>query len=321
LPLDTSEGKDPGYLPEGLQSLSVGASSDRTIAGGDIRVFRVRVREQGVEEINSLAIPRTPHGRILSLRGEDSIENAILSRPTFFQHYDGVMVDWRYLVDRERARLEVESRWLRLQKVRVIVDLSSGLNLYPDLRLIDNDSEAYKADVAAVDGLLAKMSLIGSTDLIVSLHRFPENNMTEKDAENALEAGVLSLCRRSADRGITVYLRTGLQPPRNISDAVAFVHRIGAGNLRIAASTAFLIANSVRPGQAVRDLQGLLGLWLAATPRNDLAGTLVGTNSPIAGDPRVSRFLEAARVAVVFDAIYANEDEEYFDIRALEQSH
>ena len=129
------------------------------------------------------------------------------------------------------------------------------------------------------------------------------------------------ICGQAAARGITVYLRTGLKPPRNIPDAAGFVHRVGAANLRMAASTALLIADGARPDRTVQDLQGLLGLWLAAAPGSDVAGTLWSIHNPIAAEPRVFEFLRAAQAPVVFDADYRNQDEEYLDAHALESHH
>ena len=318
LALDTSEKSATGYLPEGFENVQPGASGEHTIAGGDVRIFRVHVREREVEEIPHIAPPPRPQGRILPLRGVSSIEDAILARPAFFQHYDGALIDWRYLAERERAALQREAGWLRRQKLRIVVDLSSGLNLYPDLRLIDNVHEDYRASMLAIDDVLAKMPLLGATDLILSLHRTPENNITEEETWMAFEASVREICRKAAVNAIAVHLRTGIKPPHSIRDAVRFVRRVGAGNLRIAASTALLVADRARPGPTVQDLQGLLGLWLAASPRSDGAGTLWSIHSPIAAEPRVFEFLKAAPAAVVLDADYRNHDEEYFDAQALE---
>jgi hypothetical protein len=278
----------------------------------------VHVREREVEEIPHIAPPPRPQGRILPLRGVSSIEEAILARPAFFQHYDGALIDWRYLAERERAALQREAGWLRRQKLRIVVDLSSGLNLYPDLRLIDNVHEDYRASMLAIDDVLAKMPLLGATDLILSLHSTPENNITEEETWMAFEASVREICRKAAVNAIAVHLRTGIKPPHSIRDAVRLVRRVGARNLRIAAGTASLIADRVSPGAAVQDLQGLLGLWLAASPRSDIAGTLWSIHSLIAAEPRVFEFLKAAPAAIVFDADYRNQDEEYLDAQATE---
>ena len=134
IPLDQSEKQAVGYLPEGFENAKIGISGKNTIAGADIRIFRVRVQESGVTEIAHATPPQNPANRFLPLRTMNPIKDEILLRPTFFQHYDGVAVDWKYVANRDSSTLKQEAVWIGLQKVRVLVDLTSGVNLFPDLQ-------------------------------------------------------------------------------------------------------------------------------------------------------------------------------------------
>src|SRR5208337_5029313 len=89
--------------------------------------------------------PPHPSDRILTLRHATSIKEEILARSTFFEHFDGVCVDWRYLHERENAALQKESGWLKRQGARLVVDLSSGVDLCPALRLVENLPADYMA--------------------------------------------------------------------------------------------------------------------------------------------------------------------------------
>ena len=60
------------------------------------------------------------------------VREAILLRPSFRQHFDSVVVDWRYVESRTRTAIAEEGRWLFRRNLSVIVDFSSGLNLYPE---------------------------------------------------------------------------------------------------------------------------------------------------------------------------------------------
>jgi hypothetical protein len=314
LALDVAERGSAGFVPEGLENRQLGTNGEGAIAGGDVRIFRVRVREQGMEEIAHAIPPARPRGRILPLRGIHSIEEAVLARPTFFQHYDGVLVDWRNLRERETGALEQEGRWIRQQRLRVIVDLSSGLNLYPDLRLINNVQSDYEASMKAIDDVLAKITLLSSSELVLSLHRVPENNITPEETWSGFEKTIRDISHKAHARGITIHLRLNpAKPPRTLAEATGFVRRVGAENLRIAPSTALLIAEKADPARVAQDLNGMLGLWLAATPRLDVAGKLRDIHGPIAGQSRVFDYLKAA--PVVLDAVYANQDEEYLDAK------
>jgi hypothetical protein len=164
LPLDCSEMGTIGYLPETVSTHALGHNSPSTIAGGDVRIFAVRVAETGVVEIPHRPPPRRVQGRFLTLRRPGSIKEAILARPTFFEHWDGVVVDGRYLAEREPAALKKETGWIRRQGLRVAVDLAPGLNLYPDLRLIDNLPADYAASMSTLSNAVETMSILADAD-------------------------------------------------------------------------------------------------------------------------------------------------------------
>jgi len=242
LAVDRSERGAAGYLPEGVSAAALGSNSENTIAGGDIRIFRVRVAEEGVTEIPHVKPPRRPAGVVLNLRDVASIEEEILRRPTFYQHFDGVMVDWRYLWRTTPEALRREARWTKQQGLKVTVDLSSGINLYPDLRLIDNDEPEYRASMEVIDDVLGKMNVMGAHDLILTLHRFPENNFTREQTWAGFEKTLRRICARAAESGIQVYLRMQAgKPPRSLAEAVSFLDRVGAANLRLEPDTPVVI--------------------------------------------------------------------------------
>lgn len=51
LPIDSAERIAVGLVPEGVDAAALGKNTAATIAGGDVRIFEVRVREAGVVEI------------------------------------------------------------------------------------------------------------------------------------------------------------------------------------------------------------------------------------------------------------------------------
>ena len=251
--LDTSERRETGFVPAGLEGVALGTNTATTIAGGDIRIFAVRVKETGVAEFPHLAPGPRPKGVVLSLGNIPSIKEAILRRPTFFEHYDGVMVDWRYLHEREKDALAREARWLKRQGLVVTVDLSSGVNLYPDLRLLDNVHSDYEASMAAIGDVMAKMQVLDARQLVLSLHRLPENNY--EGGWEGFDAALKRLAAEAARRGITLYLRQA--PAKSPPDLFPMLARIGAANLRIAAS----------PGSVDERTKPTVGIWLASSTR------------------------------------------------------
>jgi hypothetical protein len=324
LALDQSEKGAVGYLSAGLEKTNLGASDEGHIAGGDIRIFAVRVREENVEDIAHVAPPARPRGRALPLREARSIKEEVLARPSFFEHFDSVVVDWRYLQRREKEELERESGWIGLQGLKLLVDLSSGINLFPDLRLVDNIREDYLASLAVIEDVMGKMEAISAQDLILSLHRYPENNFTEEQSWQSFERTLRHLCERARRREVTVHLRLRVSmPPENLKKGVEFVSRVGAPNLRLAPSTAFLLARKTDLQEATRLLGGQVGLWLVDTPQMDIAGQVWNGNGLIRGyqdSQSLAKILAIAPEALlVFDALCKNHDEEYLDAKSLQE--
>ena len=233
LTLDQSEKSAVGYLPEGFEKTDMGTSSATMIAGGDVRIFQVTLDDEQVDETPHVLPPSRPQNRNLALYKARSIEEELLRRPTFFQDYDGVIVDWKCLAEREAAVLRAEAGWIARNKLRVTVDLTSGLNLYPGLRLINNIEEDYRASLETIEALFAKMEIIGSRDLILALHRFPENNMTRAEAMTSFEQTLRRLANQAQARNITLRLRIGggRRALKARTEAEQFIARVGAPNL------------------------------------------------------------------------------------------
>ncbi len=324
LPLDQSEKGAAGYLPAGLEKADLGISGQNTIAGGDIRIFAVRVQEENVEEIAHVAPAARPQGRALVLREARSIKEEVLRRPTFFEHFDSAVVDWRYLRERGKEDLEREAGWIGLQKLRLFVDLTSGINFYPGLRLVDNIRADYLASMAAIEDVMGKMEILRSHDLILSLHRYPENNFTPQQSWQSFETTLRQLCERAGRQEMTVHLRLGLnKPPEDLNKAVQFWGRVGAPNLRLAPSTAFLLSQKTDPPEAQKLLQGKVGLWLVDTPREDIVGRIWNGHGSIRGyadKERLEKILAIdPQAPIVLDALYKKHDEEYTDAMALRE--
>ncbi|MCC6488531.1 MAG: TIM barrel protein [Candidatus Hydrogenedentes bacterium] len=245
-----------------------------------------------------------------------------MTRPTFFEHFDGVSVDWRYLRDRDAEALAREAGWIARQGLRVIVDCTSGINLYPDLRMVNNDPEEFAESMETFRGLFEKMTKLGAEQVIVSLHRHPENNFTGEQTRQSFEETLRTLCADAAARGITVYLRTTPKTGESINGIVAMVDRVAAPNLRWAASTAMLVEQKANAIDVAALLKDRPGLWLASMPAHDAAGKAWTMNAPLAENPDTALAVKYIAAApgepVLLDGVYANWDEEYGDVRLVE---
>ena len=321
LPIDASEKSAPGYLPEGYEKASVGSGAPDAIAGGDVRLFAVSLDEQGIETIVHETPPARPRGRILPLRDTTGIREAILRRPTFFQHFDGVSVDWRNLHHRDEAALRDEAAWLKRQDVRIFVDLTSGLNLFPDLRLVDNDAIEYGKSMAVIETVMRKMAILGATDLLLAPHRQPETNITAEENAAAIRKTIALLAQKAKENGITLYLRPG--QTNSIQANHQTLTDVNAPNLKLAVPTARLVDAATPPDTIAPEVLRSIGLWLAGEPQYDAAGTLWSLQGPLASRARPDApaprdyIALAPEIPCALDGVYSEWEQEYRDIQIL----
>jgi len=324
LSLDQSEKGAQGQLPEGLEKSHLGVSDDKNIAGGDVRIFAVRVKEENIDAIAHVVPPARPRGRALPLRRARSLKEEVLLRPTFFEHFDSIVMDWRYVQERDPDQLKRESAWIRLQRLGCLVDFTSGINLFPDLCLVDNSELDYAASMAAIEGVMAKMEALEVRHLILSLNRQPENNFTRDQTWQSFAQTLRRICERAQEQQSTVHLRLSVgAPSQDLRRVVELTSKVDAPNFRLAPSTALLLSRKNDMAEFTGQLQGKIGLWLVSAPRIDLAGRVWNINAPIreCNDPRaLAQILALAPEApLVFDANYKDLDDEYLDARFLQE--
>jgi hypothetical protein len=325
LSLDQSEKGAVGQLPEGLEKSNLGVSDDKNIAGGDVRIFAVQVKEENIEEIAHLLPSARPRGRALPLRKARSLKEEVLLRPTFFEHFDSIVMDWRYLEEREPDQLKRENAWVRLQGLACLVDFTSGINLYPDLRLVDNIELDYEASLAAIEGVMAKMEALDMHQLILSLHRQPENAFTRDQTWQSFAQTLGRICERARAQQATVHLRLTLgAPTQDLRRVADLAGRVGTPNFRLAPSTALLLSGKCDMAEFAEKLKDKVGMWLVSAPRMDVAERVWDANAPIreCGDRQVlAKILGLAPEApLVLDAVYKNLDEEYLDAKFLRET-
>lgn len=332
LPTDVSERGQIGFAPNTVSNVVVGADTDHTIAAGAVRIFRVKTDEGGaVAEIPYRApTPNAPKQTLFLRHLDGPIKEAVMRRPTFFRHYDSVMLDARYLVSRDRTDLVRQTDWLKKQGLKVMADASSLFNLYPDLRLVENDTNETARTAAALGDLLDKMAALGARDLVIALHRRPENNITDKEWLEQMEGVVRRLCRQAAKKDITVYLR---QSPNRCTGALASLsrwvrERVKEPNFKPAPSLAAQMLNEGGDVQKIAKSIETFGtdLWLVAAPAKDIHGQLWSLHRPLAEQeilPAIQPLVDALKrkkVRLVYDAIYSDADAEYRDARLFERT-
>ena len=326
LQTDCSEQKAVGFLPGNVINLT-GENTGKTIAGGDIRIFNIKIEKNNIGDIPYIQPMPNPVNRGLNLRNISSVKEEILLRPTFFQHFDRIVIDWKYLLEKEKSVLESESGWINRQGIKIIVDFSSGINLFPDLRLVNNDSLEYTRSLKTIKSVIDKMSILGAGDLILSVHRTIENNFTTQQFNESLQKTLKEISLYSAKYTINVSLRMASgRESGNLAQIIALVKSVNEPNLFVAPTTSLLLAKPEELGKNLTLLKNLkIAILLVAAPEKDMYGTLWNTNKPICEYPdRLALkqlFSVIPRCALVLDGLYSSPDEEYNDINYLYQNN
>ncbi len=319
LPIDQSEKGAVGYWPQGFENTDAGSSGKSAIAGGDVRLFEVEIDERDVRVLSPAAPPPRVKDRMVAIRGMADLKESILRWPTFFQHFDGVKLDWTYLHSRDESQLRRERGWLERQKVRLVVDFSTGLNFYPDLTLLDTLDFRYNESVSAIDDVLDKMAALGAADAVISLHRIPENQCDWERASERFLACVKDLCRRASQRKIVLHMQ---HHPRksyhNSSQMLQFIDSVGADNLRYALNVGHVIFAQTG-GESLADILAAagdrLGMILLCASRTDMFGQAYDTHAPIGESSVDLSAIRNVTTVQVLDADYTNWNEIYRDIR------
>lgn len=175
IPIDRSERSAAGFLPFGVKA-ELGKNSENTIAGGDIRIFEVSLKNPDIKILPKNIDPPNPEGETLELGEIIDLRREILKRPTFFRHYDTVAVDWKYLEVRTKSALREEGQWAKRIGLKTAVNFASGINLFPDLRITDNDPAEYKKSLKRIKAVVEKAAVWGAGKIYITLQRMPENN-------------------------------------------------------------------------------------------------------------------------------------------------
>ena len=319
LVVDQSEKGELGYRPPVAVKTDAGASTAHTIAGGDMRLYSITVEETGVVCLPAPRPPVRPVDRYLTLRSVPSIQTEILDRPTFFQHFDGVKVDWTYLRDRDRIQLGRELGWLSRQHVRIMVDFSSGLDLFPTLTLLDNHPPHTQESRAMIDDVLDKMKLCGARDAVMALHRAPENYWGDERTQAGFIRGVQDLAARAVLCGVALHIQAiRWRWAGTIDEMVKFIRAVDRPNVRLALNTGHLDLYWEKLEDALKTVEPLLGLVLLCGTQHDIYGQRYDAHAPVHQSDLKLSLLAPLAVPMVFDGIYSSWDDEYRDLQRFD---
>lgn len=298
-----------GYWPHDLQNNDGGKSDATNIAGGDVRLFSVLVNENPLRVLAKIKPSPRPKDCYLTLRGIADLRQEILRRPTFFEHFDGVKIDWTYLAQRDSDQVKRDRQWLDLQKLRVLVDFTPGLNHFPDLTLLDLSPDRYADSVARIDNVMDKMKIAGITEAIISTHQPPEIGATPQQIAQSFMHGLTALCQSARVRGITLCLQNRPDCWRStLPETLRLIDDLQQENLHFALNTFGL-----DPRDAIARAGSRLAFVLASAPGK----TIPAAQGPLSDGTTDLIPLKKLHVPLVLDADYPTPNDLFRDLKAL----
>ncbi len=335
LKIDESERSAVGFAPAGFEDVDYGKNADSTIAGLGVRVFEATIDSERVDPLEKTTWANPPRDRFLAFHStlyfQKPLKEEILLRPTFFQHWDGVLVDWKYFDARSDEQLQNEEGWLRRQNLKIAVDFSSGINLFPDLRLIKNDLAEYERSMRVFHSVIEKAAILGAKDVVVRAHRNPENNYAPEQTYSETIETLRKICDIAADKGMNVSLRISLQsqlgwnvPGATIETARKALEDVDKDNFYLA-PTLYAAKSAIESVELWECVKPKVSVFLVAGWLSDENNGSVWTDSaPLSSlsNEELSLVKEAipADARLVFDGVYKNEDEEYLDVKSWEST-
>ncbi len=332
LKLDQSEKSAVGYRPRPFLDDAMDAAGADSIAAGDIRVFQAEIREASVRLMRKPDPRRPPARTYMRIGVESTIEDAILCMPTFFDYFSGILVDWRFLESRDRAQLERDAAWLFRQRCDVIIDFSSGCNLFPDFAFLDSAGIPFYETMERLRTLFEKCRLLGCARTVFSLHR-GANAWSDRRLSHVFGSAIRDLCAVASTYGVDITLQHHPRKwPYSAERTFAFVSEVARPGLEFGLNVGHVRLG----GESVSGLadfgRGICRMVLLSMPQTDRFGQRYDVHAPVSGrsasnqvdvsdaltDEEASTLREfCTNRTVVFDADYASWDEVYRDLQMI----
>lgn len=262
--------------------------------------------------------------RFVALHGVAGSAQALEGRPGLLEHFDGIVLDAKWLEGRSREAIESDRKWLQERGLAVVVDFSRLINRFPDLTFGTVVPHMYEESVRRFDSALDKMVLLGSKDAIIISHEFdPGARWNPGSGTQSLgdqNTGIERFLDKAASVGITAHwLPSKTRPPGQMTAHAAVVAGLQRrhSNLKIAAST----VDEPDPAKLLRSIApaGKPELWLVAAP--ETSGERTGQRhlpASLLPSNQLKAILEASKDAkLVFFADYLSWDEVLADCERM----
>lgn len=320
-----------------LAAVGKGAPGRDAVEPGDVRVFELSFDRLDVCVQAPIPVGTRADTRSLSLWRVENLRDALLTRERLTQHFGGVKVEAKYLLERDPEHLRDEGAFFKRLRLHGMVDFIGLLNYYPKLTLIENVPSRCEESIQAITGIFDKMGLLGMDKALFAMHRNSENNFSLDQARQSFASSFSRLADLAAERGITLYLTTRPLVARarlgkvdlpgvSTASTLAFVRSLGKANLKLCLDLSHALMVGEEPDSLLEKLGAEIDLVAASVPIQDGYGQHYNAHQPMAGSAWELKlrglFAKLAsrrpELPVCLNAVYESWDDVYRDIKVLE---
>jgi len=286
-----------------------------------------------VKIINKVTPKPRPNGVVLHLRQiSNSLMDEIHCRSTFFQHFDSVIVDYSYVMSKDNEFLVTEAKWASQQNLKVYVDASPAIDLFPKLRLINNSAIAFNESYSKLQEFINKLTIYEVTDVIISLHKAPELHDPYDDVLRQFNGTLHSLVKMAGK--INIHMRDAIKNPTGgINSTYWWLKECGLDHsIQMAPNLALILQH---PLSDIKQIITSAAFVFLNTPEVDIFGARYTVNGPIHKQtdlikgilsdlcnirscPYQTHFRGDSSIFLVVDAYLPTVNDEYLDVAWLE---
>ncbi|MCL2815191.1 MAG: hypothetical protein FWD23_11385 [Oscillospiraceae bacterium] len=283
------------------------------IKPGDCQIRRVTVTEKPLNIYPESLPVKQEKTLFLKIEPSPSIKDYLLNHPTFSHHFKGIMVGSGYFERLDKSAAEKEAHYVKLQKVRLMIDFTGMINHFPDFSLIGNIPERAEESINRITSVLDKAQLYSAEAIFVTSQRNAENEYTHEQAKAGIKQSFKQIERICSERGMTMYLQ-------NRHDAIYNAGEIKTIADHYAVNTAFA---QVEGYDYKKDLPFASSVMLSSA-MSDKFGQYYPVNKPVYNsavkDELKSCFDIACEknIPIVMNASYDSWDEVVSDLVFLE---
>ena len=331
----------PGYFPNVVKEKATSNATQKAdeksaIAPGDIRIFSLRAKNLDVKIQSPVKLRDRADDRYLSLWSVENLRDRILTTERLGQHFDGIKIEAKYLLEADSKFLAAEGEFFRRTKLHGIVDFVGLLNYYPKLTLIENLEYRQRDSIQAIAEIFNKMRLLGMDKALFALHRNSENSYTLDQAKQSFLNSYTELADIALDQNITLYIMSRPLVARTIlwnlelpgvttNTTLEFINTIDRENVKFCLDTshALMVGEKLLP--LLEEIKDKISLLSVSAPLRDPYGQWYNIHGPLSGsewETEMTPLVQLARgryadIPICLNAVYQDWEAVYRDIRLI----